>query len=288
MHKVRAKGILSSGNGMNVYRGCSHGCIYCDARSDCYNMEHDFEDIEVKENAPELLEAAIRAKRRRCIISSGAMCDPYLHEEKELKITRRCLEIIEQYRFGAALLTKSDLIMRDIDLLDSINRCAGAYVQMTLTTADEKLCRIVEPNVCTTSRRFEVLCEMKERGIPTVIWLCPILPFINDTEENILAIIDMAKRAGCFGIISFGIGLTLRSGDREYYYQALDKHFPGLKRRYVETYGSAYELPAPNGGKLWKLLVSECEKSGIEWRSDIIFKKMSQIKESEQLTLFDM
>lgn len=288
MHRVKAKGILSSENGMNVYRGCSHGCIYCDARSDCYNMEHDFEDIEVKENAPELLEAALRAKRKRCVIGSGAMCDPYLPAEAELKITRRCLEIIERYRFGAALLTKSDLITRDIGLLDSINRSAGAYVQMTITTADDELCRIVEPNVCATSRRFEVLCEMRERGIPTVIWLCPILPFINDTKENISAIVGMAKRAGCFGIISFGIGMTLRSGDREYYYRALDRHFPGLKRRYIETYGSTYELPAPNGGKLWELLVSECEKSGIEWKNDVIFHRMRQIKESEQLTLFDM
>lgn len=288
MHKVKAKGILSSGNSMNVYRGCSHGCIYCDARSDCYNMEHDFEDIEVKENAPELLEAAIRTRRRRCVIGSGAMCDPYLSAEEELKITRRCLEIIERYRFGAALLTKSDLIMRDIELLDSINRAAGTYVQMTLTTADETLCRIVEPNVCTTARRFEVLCEMRERGIPTVIWFCPILPFINDTAENVSAIVDMAKRAGCIGIISFGIGMTLRSGDREYYYRALDRHFPGLKRRYIETYGSAYELSSPDGGRLWKLFVSECEKAGLEWRSDVLFHRMRQIKESEQLTLFDM
>lgn len=249
-------------------------------------MSHAFEDIEVKENAPELLEEALRTKRRRCVVSTGAMSDPYLHAEKELRLTRRCLEIIDKYQFGAAVLTKSDLIMRDIDLLDSINRNAGAFVQMTLTTYDERLCRILEPNVCTTARRFEVLCEMRERGIPSVIWLSPILPFINDTEDNILGIVDMARRAGCFGIISFGIGLTLRSGDREYFYSCLDRHFPNLKQRYINTYGNDYELPVPDADRLWRIFVRECESAGIEWRDDIIFKRMRQIKESEQISLF--
>ncbi len=286
MHKVKAKGILSAGNGMNVYRGCTHGCIYCDSRSSCYQMKHEFEDIEVKENAPELLEAALKAKRKRCMIGTGAMCDPYLHAERELEITRRCLELISRYEFGAAVLTKSDLILRDIDLLEEINRKTKAVVQMTLTTADEALCRIVEPNVCTTRRRFEVLCEMRDRGIPTVIWFTPLLPFINDTEENLLAIMDYARRAGCFGIISFGMGLTLREGDREYYYAALDKHFPGLKQRYISRYGNSYELPSPDNERLMRLFVQECRQSGIEYRQDRIFHYMNEFPESEQLTLF--
>ncbi len=286
MHTVKAKGILSAGNGMNVYRGCTHGCIYCDSRSSCYQMKHEFEDIEVKENAPELLEAALKAKRKRCMIGTGAMCDPYLHAERELEITRRCLELINRYEFGAAVLTKSDLILRDIDLLEEINRKTKAVVQMTLTTADEALCRIVEPNVCTTRRRFEVLCEMRDRGIPTVIWFTPLLPFINDTEENLLAIMDYARRAGCFGIISFGMGLTLREGDREYYYAALDKHFPGLKQRYISRYGNSYELPSPDNERLMRLFVRECRQSGIEYRQDRIFHYMNEFPESEQLTLF--
>lgn len=286
MHKVKAKGILSAGNGMNVYRGCTHGCIYCDSRSSCYQMKHEFEDIEVKENAPELLEAALKAKRKRCMIGTGAMCDPYLHAERELEITRRCLELINRYEFGAAVLTKSDLIMRDIDLLEEINRKTKAVVQMTLTTADEALCRIVEPNVCTTRRRFEVLCEMRDRGIPTVIWFSPLLPFINDTEENLLAIMDYARRAGCRGIISFGMGLTLREGDREYYYAALDKHFPGLKQRYISRYGNSYELPSPDNDRLMRLFVRECRQSGIEYRQDKIFHYINEFPESEQLTLF--
>lgn len=286
MHKVLAKGILSAGNGMNVYRGCTHGCIYCDSRSACYQMNHAFEDIEVKENAPELLEAALRSKRKRCMISTGAMCDPYLHAEKELLITRRCLELISRYEFGAAVLTKSDLIMRDIDLLDEINRKTKAVVQMTLTTADEALCRIVEPNVCTTRRRFEVLCEMRERGIPTVVWFSPLLPFLNDTEENVLAIVDYARRAGCYGIICFGMGLTLREGDREYYYEALDRHFPGLKQRYIHRYGNNYELPSPDSGRLMKLFRQKCHESGLECDMDRIFAFLHEFPDNEQLTLF--
>lgn len=286
MHFVRAKGILSAANGMNVYRGCLHGCIYCDARSDCYNMPHAFEDIEVKENAPELLAAALRSKRRRCMIGTGAMSDPYIPLEKELNITRRCLEIIERERFGVSVLTKSDLILRDIDLIDNINNHAKAVVQMTVTTADERLCRIVEPNVCTSQRRFEVLAEMCERGIPTVLWLTPLLPYINDTEENVRRIVRSAAEAGCCGIISFGMGLTLRSGDREHYYAALDKHFPQLKERYIREYGNAYELPSPNSAALWRVFTSECERAHIKYDMKSIFEYINTFEEDEQLTLF--
>lgn len=286
MHMVQAKGILSAKNGMNIYRGCTHGCIYCDARSDCYNMTHAFEDIEVKQNAPQLLEQALKAKRRRCMIGTGAMSDPYLHAEKELRLTRSCLELIERYGFGLAIQTKSDLIMRDIDLIDSINRRAKAVVQMTLTTADEDLCRIAEPNVCTTKRRFEVLCEMHERGIHTVVWLSPLLPYINDSPENVAAIVDMAGKAGCMGIICFDMGLTLRNGDREHYYSALERHFPGLRERYIREYGDAYMLTSPNAAKLWRVFVTECRSRGIEYRTDAVFDFMRRLEESEQLTLF--
>lgn len=285
MHKVRVKGILSAKNGINVYRGCTHGCIYCDARSDCYNFNHDFEDIEVKENAPELLEKALHAKRRRCMIGTGAMCDPYLHAERELEITRRCLEIVHKHGFGVTLLTKSDLIMRDIDLIEKINSSAKAVVQMTLTTADEELCRIVEPNVCTTARRLEVLLEMKKRGIPTVIWFTPQLPYINDTADNVRSIVEMGAEAGVRGIITFGMGLTLRSGDREHYYAQLDRHFPGLKQRYIREFGDRYEIPCPNGKALWETFVRECDKYGIERRQDKIFEFLNELPEPEQLTL---
>ena len=181
MHFVDAKGILSSSNGMNIYRGCTHGCIYCDSRSKCYQMLHDFEDIEVKQNAPQLLEMALRSKRKKCMIGTGAMCDPYMHCVESLGLTRQCLELIDKYEFGVAIQTKSDRILRDLDLLKSINEKAKCVVQMTMTTYDVELCKLLEPNVCTTRRRFEVLKVMQENGIPTVVWLSPILPFINDT-----------------------------------------------------------------------------------------------------------
>ena len=157
MHFVQAKGILSGSNGMNLYRGCSHGCIYCDSRSKCYNFTHAFEDIEVKENAPELLEKALRSKREKCMIGTGSMCDPYLHIEEDLMLTRRCLELIDRYGYGVAIQTKSTRILRDMDLLQSINRKAKAVVQMTLTTYDEDLCRLIEPNVSTTRERLSLI-----------------------------------------------------------------------------------------------------------------------------------
>ena len=196
MHFTDAKSLLSAQNGMNLYRGCTHGCIYCDARSACYRMEHAFEDVEVKRNAPALLEAALRKKRARCMIGTGAMCDPYLPEERTLGLTRRCLAILQSYGFGLAIQTKSDLILRDLDLLDAIHAQAKCVVQMTLTTADEALCRIVEPNVCTTARRFEVLRTLQAHGIPTVVWIEPLLPFLNDTPENLAALLDMCAEAG--------------------------------------------------------------------------------------------
>ena len=290
MHFVDAKGILTGNGGhygMNVYRGCSHGCIYCDSRSTCYHFTHPFEDIEVKRNAPELLEKALRSKRQKCMIGTGSMSDPYMHCETELRLTRKCLEIILKYGFGAAVQTKSDRILEDIDLLDAINRQAKCVVQMTLTTWDDALCGILEPNVCRTKRRAEVLEAMHGRGIPTVVWLTPILPFINDTEENIRPILEACARAGVKGIICFDMGLTLRDGDREYYYAALDRHFPGLKRRYIERYGNAYELPSPDAGPLMEMFHAFCRENGILSDPEECFAYLNGFpKRTEQLSLF--
>lgn len=287
MHRVFAKGILSAQNGMNIYRGCTHGCIYCDSRSECYNMQHDFEDIEVKQNAPELLADALKRRRRRCMIGTGGMCDPYMHCESELMLMRSCLEIIKREGFGIAVQTKSDRILRDIDLYDDINRSAKAVIQMTLTTYDEDLCRIIEPNVCTTRRRFETLLEFKKRGIPTVVWLSPILPFINDTEENLRGILDYCFRAGVKGIINFGFGLTLRQGNREYFYAALDKDFPGMSGRYIGTFGNSYECASPNNQHLTKIFHEECHKRGVMHNIDEIFAYLHHLPEGfEQLSLF--
>ena len=286
MHFVDAKTILSANNGMNLYRGCTHGCIYCDSRSKCYGMAHAFEDVEVKRNAPELLEYALRHRKQRCMIVTGSMSDPYMHCEKELRLTRRCLEIIRQYGFGASVLTKSDLVLRDLDLLREIHQGARAVVQMTLTTADEELCRIVEPKVCTTARRIEALKTLRDAGIPTVVWIAPILPWINDSMENLDALLDACRDAQVRGIVCFGMGLTLRDGNREHYFAALDRHFPGLKERYLKRYGLTYELPSPNAKELEAHFHRRCEEMGILHRPEECFSFIAQLEPSyEQLTL---
>ncbi len=287
MHFVNAKGILSANNGMNLYRGCTHGCIYCDSRSKCYGFSHDFEDIEVKQNGPELLESALRSKRKKCMIGTGAMCDPYMHCEEELQLTRRCLELIERYEFGVAIQTKSNRILRDLDLLKSIHKKAKCVVQMTLTTYDEALCKILEPNVCTTKERVEALKIFHENGIPTIVWLSPILPFINDTRENIEGILDACIQAKVYGIICFGMGTTMREGSREYFYRALDKHFPGMKEKYKRTYGYSYEIPSKKNRELMKLFYEKCGENGIVCDKDACFRYLHEFPEKyEQLTLF--
>jgi len=287
MHFVDVKGILSSNNGMNLYRGCTHGCIYCDARSKCYQFTHEFEDIEVKQNAPQLLEQALKSKRKKCMIGTGAMCDPYLHCEKDLELTRRCLEIINHYEYGVAIQTKSDLILRDLDLLKSIHKKAKCVVQMTMTTFDEDLCKIVEPNVCTTKRRFEVLEIMRDNGIPTIVWLSPILPFINDTKENIEGILDYCIRAKVYGIICFGMGVTLREGDREYFYAALDRYFPGLHERYQKKYGYAYEVPSDKERELKEIFQTTCKEHGIISDREKCFAYLREFPQRyEQISLF--
>ena len=292
MHFTEAKGILKGSGkeiGMNIYRGCTHGCIYCDSRSLCYQFTHPFEDIEVKKNAPELLEKALSSKRNKCMIATGSMSDPYMHCEKDLRLTRRCLEIIYKHGFGAAVQTKSDMILEDIDLLDKINRDTKCVVQMTLTTYDDKLCKIIEPNVCNTKRRIEVLEEMQKRGIPTVVWLTPVLPFINDTEENITAILNECVRVGVKGIICFDMGVTLREGDREYFYAALDKHLPYLKQKYIATYGNAYEVASPKSKQLMQIFKKTCKDNGIISDPQKCFEYMQEFPENKnQISIFDL
>jgi len=287
MHYADYKTILSPQNGMNLYRGCTHGCIYCDSRSKCYQMDHDFEDIEVKRNAPQILEEQLHRKRKKCMIGTGSMCDPYLHLEEELEITRECLKIIERYGFGFSVITKSDRILRDMDLLKAINKKARCVVQITLTTFDDELCRKIEPNVSTTSERFRVLEIMRDAGIPTIVWLCPVLPFINDTEENLRGILDYCVKAKVRGILGFGFGVTLREGDREYFYEKLDEHFPGMKERYIERFGNSYECRSPNSVRLMEIFREECRKHGILYKTNDVFAYLNDLSpRNKQTTLF--
>ncbi|PPK48329.1 SPL family radical SAM protein [Clostridium algidicarnis] len=288
MHEVEVKGILSAKNGMNIYRGCTHGCIYCDSRSRCYQINHDFEDIEVKTNAPKLLEDALRRKRKKCMVATGAMCDPYIHLEESLRNTRKCIEIINTYGFGLSIQTKSVRILKDLDLLKDINEKTKCVVQMTLTTYDEDLCKIIEPNVSTTKERFEVLKVMRDNGIPTVVWLSPILPFINDTEENIRGILKYCVEAKVHGIICFGMGVTMREGNREYFYKKLDEYFPGMKDRYIERYGYSYELTSADNEKLMNIVRDVCADNDILFGVDQCFEylhKFEDKKSYEQLVL---
>jgi DNA repair photolyase/predicted metal-dependent hydrolase len=286
-HYADYKTILSPKNGMNLYRGCTHGCIYCDSRSACYQMKHDFEDIEVKRNAVRILESQLRRKREPCMIGTGAMCDSYIHLEEELQVTRKCLELIEHYGFGLAIQTKSSRIMRDIDLLRKINEKSKCVVQMTLTTFDEDSCRILEPNVSTTAERVEVLKAMQKEGIPTVVWLSPILPFINDTEENLRGLLDYCIEVEVRGIINFGFGTTMREGSRDYFYSKLDEHFPGMKQKYIKTFGNAYECPSPNSAKLWRIYNDICKQNGIMHKIDDVFEYLNKYESKfEQMSMF--
>lgn len=287
MHYADYKTILSPQNGMNLYRGCSHGCIYCDSRSVCYQINHDFEDIEVKRNAPLILEAQLQRRRKRCMIGTGSMCDPYIPLEEELQITRQCLKLIERYGFGLAVLTKSARILRDLDLLQAINEQTKCVVQMTLTTFDEELCRKLEPRVSTTIERVRVLQVMHDCNIPTVVWLSPFLPFINDTEENLRGLLNYCIQAQVRGIICFGFGMTLREGNREYFYHQLDQLFPRMKQKYIDFFGNAYMCNSPNHYHLMTIFRETCEQHGILWKIDEVFAYLKLFeKKDKQLSLF--
>jgi DNA repair photolyase len=288
MHYADYKTILSPGNGMNLYRGCTHGCIYCDSRSLCYQINHDFEDIEIKRNAPQILEEQLKKKRKPCMIGTGSMCDPYIHLEKDLEITRKCLFLIEKYGFGVSLLTKSALILRDLDIIKAINKKTKCVVQITLTTYDEKLCKIIEPNVSTTLERFHVLEAMRDAGIPTAVWICPVLPFINDTEENIRGLMDYCVRAKIKGLVSFCFGTTMRDGSREYFYKCLDRHFPGVKQKYIEKFGNEYACYSDGGLRIREITIEICRQNGIIYKHDELGAKIFNFEQKEQqISMFD-
>ncbi|MGL4363513.1 MAG: radical SAM protein [Cellulosilyticaceae bacterium] len=288
MHYANYKTILSTQNGINLYRGCTHGCIYCDSRSKCYQIKHVFEDIEVKKDAAIILEKQLRSKRKPCMIGTGSMCDPYIHLEEQLEVTRQCLAVIERYGFGLCILTKSSRILRDLDLLKAINNKTKCVVQMTLTTYDETLCRQIEPHVSTTRDRFKVLNKMRDVGIPTVVWLGPFLPFINDTEENLTGLLEYCVKAGVRGIVCFGFGVTMREGNREYFYEQLDKVFPGVKNQYIQSYGESYMCNSKNHKHLMEVLIKTCEKHNILWKLEDVFAYLRKFEIKEkQLSLFE-
>lgn len=253
-------------------------------------MEHDFEDIEVKANAIELLENALKRKRSKCMLATGSMTDPYIPLENEIGNVRNALSLAYQYGFGFTLITKSSRVLRDLYLLKAINEKTKCVVQMTPTTYDEELCKKIEPNVSTTKERVEALKQLHDAGIPTVVWLCPILPFINDTEDNIRGIMEYCIEAKVYGVVCFGMGLTLREGNREYFYSQLDRLFPQMKEKYIRAYGMQYQLNSPRNGELMKLFHGLCKDSGILHNNDQIFEYLGTFEDkrnTEQLSLFN-
>ena len=285
MHFIESKSILSKKMGMNLYRGCMHGCIYCDSRSNVYQMNHEFEDVEVKKNALILLKKEL-IKSKPSMIGIGSMSDPYMPIEKNLQYVRKSLELIYRYGFGFTCITKSDLILKDLDLLKKINEKTKCVVQMTLTTADDELCKILEPKVCPTSKRVSVLKKLNKNNIPTDVWLTPILPYINDNEDNINSIIDYCIDTNVYGIICFQMGLTLRKGNREYFYKKLDKYFSDLKNKYIKKYGDNYVLESPNNHFLMNIFNRRCDEAGILRNPDEIFDYLRKFpQKSIQTTL---
>ncbi|WIV12438.1 radical SAM protein [Proteiniborus sp. MB09-C3] len=294
MEFIEAKKILSSWSngdswfgcnyGMNIYKGCCHGCIYCDSRSECYRVDN-FDKVRAKKNVLLTLENDLKSKRKKGIVATGAMSDSYNPFEEKYELTRGALELINKYGFGASVLTKSDLVVRDIDILSKIKEHSPAMAKFTITTYDDELCKKIEPNVSVTSRRFKALKEISEAGIFTGILMCPILPFINDTDENIKLIVKAAAENGA-SFVSPYLGVTLRQNQRLYFYQQLDILFPGLKQKYISTFGGQYECNSLYKNRLWIVFKTECDRYGLLYRMTDIIKELKRKYENKQMSLF--
>ena len=246
---------------MNIYRGCSHGCIYCDSRSDCYRNA-DFDTVKVKKHALQIVRNDLRRKVKTGVVATGAMSDPYNPLEQELKLTRNALELINAFGFGVSLCTKSALVARDTDVLRDIKTHSPTIVKLSITTADDDLCRKLEPNVSATSERLKSLRIIADSGIFCGVLMVPVMPYLTDNKENVLKILNMAKEAGAKFVYTY-MGMTLRSGNREYYYNNLDGMFPDVKEKHMKRYGLRYNCSSPNMKKLWSIFSDECERLGL-------------------------
>lgn len=271
---------------MNIYKGCCHGCIYCDSRSECYHVDN-FDEVRAKENALAIIQRELKSRRKKGVVGTGAMSDPYNPFEKEYRLTRGALSLINEYGFGCAIATKSDLITRDIDILKEISKHSPVLMKITVTTCEDELCKLVEPNVAVSSKRFAALAELAENGIFAGILMMPVLPFIEDNEENILGIVRRAAECGVRFIYA-AFGMTLRQNQRDWYYNKLDGQFPGLRQKYVKQFGNSYSCHSPEAERLWKLFSSECDKYGILYRMEDIIKAYKRGYGVTQLSIFDL
>lgn len=270
---------------MNLYRGCMHGCIYCDSRSNCYHIEN-FDIVRGKENALSILEQELSKKKEKGVIGIGAMSDTYNHNELKYEETRKALKLILKYGFGVSIDTKSDLIMRDIDLLKEINAKNNVIIKFTITTPYDKQSKMIEPHVCVSSKRLAAIKTLSQNGIFVGILMNPVLPFITDKEEDIKELVRIAYENGAKFIHTY-MGVTLRENQREYYFDKLEEYYPGLKEKYIKYYGNRYNCTVPNFKRLYKIFTEECDKYGILYNmKDIIAAYKKEIKKSEQITLF--
>lgn len=272
---------------MNIYKGCCHGCIYCDSRSSCYQII-DFDRVRIKENSTEIIKKELQSKRKKGVVGTGAMSDPYNPFEKKYRLTRQALKLVDEYRFGLGIATKSSLITRDIDILKKIKQHSPVIVKMTITTFDDELCKNIERKVCTSDERFKAIEQLSYNNIYTGVLLTPILPFINDNEENIKNIIKKVHECGGKFIYSYGMGVTLRQNQREYYFQQLRKIFPNrnLDKIYMNTFGETYENLSPNSKHLWRVFKEECEKYNILYKMEDIIKGYKSNYEKNQISWF--
>lgn len=297
MEFIPTKTIISSYNenpnwfginyNMNIYKGCCHGCIYCDSRSSCYQII-DFDRVRIKENSIEIIRKELQSKRRKGVVGTGAMSDPYNPFEVKYELTRQALKLIDEYRFGIGIATKSDLIIRDIDILKKIQSHSPVIVKMTITTFDDELCKKIERKVCTSNKRFKAIKKLSDNNIYTGILLMPLLPFINDNEENIKNIIKKAYECGAKFVFSYGLGVTLRTNQREYYFEQLRKIFPqqNLDEIYMNTFGEVYENPSQNVNYLWTVFKKECEKYNILYKMEDIIDDYKSKYERSQISWF--
>ncbi|MBU3103481.1 SPL family radical SAM protein [Clostridium gasigenes] len=273
---------------MNIYKGCCHGCIYCDSRSSCYGIE-DFDRVRAKDNAVEIIRKELRGKRKKGVVGTGAMSDPYNPFEKRERLTRGALKQINNFNFGVAIATKSSLITRDIDILNKIKEHSPVLIKMTITTLDDELCSKIEPNVSLSSERFSAIKKLSDNGIYTGVLLMPILPFINDDEENIIGIVKKAHECGAKFIFAYGMGVTLRENQRQHYYEKLIELFPEekLAKKYIEIYENRYEYQSINSKTLWQCFKRECEKYNMLYKmEDIILSYKDINNKKEQISWF--
>lgn len=270
---------------MNLYRGCCHGCIYCDSRSECYRIT-DFDTVRAKKNAPEILRDELRRKVRSGVIGMGSMSDPYNPNEATERLTEKALMLIDAFEFGVTVDTKSALITRDIALYKQIAEHSPVLCKLTVTAAEDHLSRLIEPNVSPSSERFAALEKLASAGIFTGIVMSPVLPFITDTPENIIKIVRSAAEVGVRCIYTY-LSVTLRQNQRQYYYDRLDEKFPGIKEKYIRRFGDRYECSSPNAKQLWRLFTEECDRLGILYRMRDIISAYKSGYGNTQLSFFD-